>query len=132
MELHEVLAERVAAWRSDRYRCDYPAIGEILEFAVENEDESQQFPASGSLRYLRAPQLRALETYWHLRLVEDTPHIADLYERFFPQVSDRLTALGLDQPAIKDVVLNETYAGLLNRIETDDAFVRQHRLAGPL
>jgi type III restriction enzyme len=85
---------------------------------------------NGSSRYLREPQIRALETYWYLRLVEDTPHVAELYERLFPLVADRLTALGLDHPAIKDLALNEGYAGLLGRIQTDDSFVRQHRLEG--
>src|SRR5439155_2887693 len=32
--------------------------------------------------------------------------------------------------AIKDIVLNETYEGLLSRIQTDGAFVRQYRLQG--
>jgi hypothetical protein len=31
---------------------------------------------------------------------------------------------------VKDLVLNEGYAGLVARIGTDDAFVRQHRLEG--
>ena len=33
---------------------------------------------AGGPRFLRAPQLRALETYWYLRLVEGTPHVLDL------------------------------------------------------
>ena len=90
-ELHQVLAERVTGWRTAGYPHDrFPAIAEILLHA-RMED--------GSPRYLREPQIRALESYWYLRLVEGTPHIADLYERCFPQVSDRLAALGLDQPA---------------------------------
>ena len=121
-ELHQVLAERVTGWRTAGYPHDrFPAIAEIFLHA-RNED--------GSPRYLREPQIRALETYWYLRLVEETPHVADLYERFFAQVSDRLTALGLDQPAIRDLALNEGYSGLVYRIRTDDAFVRQHRLEG--
>jgi type III restriction enzyme len=56
--LYQVLAERVDAWRDANYPCDdYPAIREILEFAVEDGD-------TGHLRYLRRAQLRALETYW--------------------------------------------------------------------
>jgi len=121
-ELHQVLAERVIGWRTAGYPHErLPAIAEILLHA-RNED--------GFSRYLREPQIRALETYWYLLLVEGTPHIADLYERCFQQVSDRLTALGLDQPAIKDLALSEGFAGLLARIRTDDAFVRQHRLEG--
>jgi type III restriction enzyme len=36
------------------------------------------------LRYLRRAQFRALETYWYLRLVLNTPRIGDLYTLLFP------------------------------------------------
>ena len=49
------------------------------------------------------PKLRAVETYWYLRLVEGTPHIADLYRDLFQSTTDRLAALGLDAPALKDI-----------------------------
>ncbi|MEX2314726.1 MAG: hypothetical protein WD628_03345 [Thermomicrobiales bacterium] len=98
-----------------------PAIGEILSFALEGEPPSQ-------LRYLRAAQLRALETYWYLRLVEGTPRIPELYERRFTGVPDRLTALGLDKPALKDIALDLGYQGLIAKIATDDALAKTHRL----
>ena len=45
--LFQALAERVDAWRTAHYDCpDYPAIREILEFAMED-------PTTGQLRYLR-------------------------------------------------------------------------------
>ena len=32
--LYEVIQDRVAAWRTDRYACSsYPTIGEILDYA---------------------------------------------------------------------------------------------------
>lgn len=121
-ELHQVLAERVSGWRTTAYpHGRFPAIAEILLHA-RNEDSSS--------RYLREPQIRALETYWYLRLVEATPHVADLYERLFPEVADRLAALDLDKPDILRIALNEGYAGLLARIQADDDFVRRHRLEG--
>lgn len=81
-ELHEILAERIAGWRAAGYRHDaYPTIAEILHYA-RRED--------GTPRYLREPQIRALETYWYLRLVERTPRIGELYERVFETTSDRL------------------------------------------
>ena len=82
-ELHEVLAERVSAWRADGYPSRYPAVAEILRFAIDGEDTASPWPLSGHLRFLRAAQLRALETNWYLRLVERTPHIGVLYERLF-------------------------------------------------
>ena len=50
-------------------------------------------------------QLRALETYWYLRLVKGTPHIFDLYQEFFPAKDDpdaMLKALGIPDAAFKE------------------------------
>lgn len=67
--LYQALSQRVDAWRTANYPCDeFPAIREILEFALEEGD-------SGQLRYLRRAQLRALETYWYLRLVWRHPKV---------------------------------------------------------
>lgn len=121
-ELHEILAERVAGWRAAGYPHDaHPAIGEILAYA-RSED--------GTSRYLREPQIRALETYWYLRLAERTPRIGELYERLIPRPMDRLKSLGLDAAELTEIVVNETYEGLLQRIGTDDDLVRRHRLEG--
>lgn len=123
MELHVALAGRVRAWRDAGYpHDDYPAIAEILGYAVDGEGPD------APLRYLRAAQLRALETYWYLRLVERTPRIADLYERMFDRTAERMTALALDRPELTALALDVGYAGLLERIRTDDEFVRAHRL----
>ena len=128
-ELHEALAARVAAWREDGYPHDaFPAAGEILQYAIQGEEPDAPFPQSGELRFLRAPQLRALEAYWYLRLVEGTPHIADLYRRLFPSTAERLAALSLDAPVLKDLALDIGYDGLIERIRTDDGFAREHRL----
>ena len=87
--LFQALAERVDAWRTARYDCpDFPAIREILDFAIED-------PATGQLRYLRHAQFRALETYWYLRLVLNTPRIPDLYATLFPKPKERREAMGL-------------------------------------
>ena len=51
--LYQALVARVDNWRAENYPCpDYPAIREILEFAIEDGE-------SGQLRYLRRAQLRA-------------------------------------------------------------------------
>lgn len=85
-ELHEILAERVAGWRASGYAHDaHPAIAEILHFA-RHED--------GVPRYLREPQIRALETYWYLRLEEGTARIENLYLGLF-QGREVLQALGI-------------------------------------
>jgi hypothetical protein len=61
--LYEVLGRRVDRWRAEGCPVeDAPAIAEIFEWASD--------PDTGATRYLRRPQLRALETYWYLRLVD--------------------------------------------------------------
>jgi len=119
--LYELIQQNVAAWREDDYPTgDYPAIAEILDYAT--------LPEGGGLRFLRKAQLRALETYWYLRLVEETPHIFDLYQRYYPRPLDLLAALGLDRDEIKDFVLNEGLDTLWECIRTDGEFVKAHKL----
>ena len=120
--LFQALSARVDVWRKDRYVCpDYPAIGEILDFALED-------PATQQLRYLRRAQLRALETYWYLRLVLHTPRIPDLYTELFPKPKDRREAMGLTSRDIVDMIADEGLDAVLQRLQTDNAFVRKHGL----
>jgi hypothetical protein len=130
MELHEALAIKVEEWRARGYPSDIPALAEVLEYAVEGVEPGSAWPATGQLRYLRAAQLRALETWWYLRAIERTPHVTDIYRRLFPSVSDRLKAFGLDDQQLVAIALDAGYDGLLERIRTDDGSVRGHRL-GP-
>lgn len=119
--LHQILTERVQTWREAGYPCeDFPVLAEILEH--------QTAPETGELRFLRRPQLRALEMYWYLRLVENTPHIFDLYKRFFPRRRELREALGLIAETIRDFVEDEGIEALWERIKTDDAFVRDFKL----
>ncbi|MDP1165850.1 hypothetical protein, partial [Klebsiella pneumoniae] len=79
----------VATWRDGGYQCtEYPVIAEILNFATTEN-------GGGELRYLRRAQFRALETYWYLRLAQDTPTIPQLYEKLFPKLGERLAAMGV-------------------------------------
>ncbi len=119
--LHQVLGQRVDQWRADGYPSpDYPAVAEIFEWARDDE--------TGSLRFLRRPQLRALETYWYLRLIEKTPHVFDLYQRLFPSPPDLMAALGLTSPALMRQIVGQPLEPLWDRIKIDDAFVREHHL----
>ncbi|ODT04200.1 MAG: hypothetical protein ABS52_05985 [Gemmatimonadetes bacterium SCN 70-22] len=119
--LHEKLASAVAAWRQAGYPCaDYPAIGELFDWARE--------PGTGQLRFLRTPQLRALETYWYLRLIEKTPHVFELYQRLYTKSSELRAALGLTASEIRDLVEDEGMPALWDRIRIDDQFVRDFKL----
>ena len=122
MHLYQKIAERVDEWRKQGYPCaDYPAVGEILDWGRD--------PETGSLRFLRPPQLRAVETYWYLRLVEKTAHISDLYEKFFDPAEDTdayLSALGITLPIFK--ACNYNVNKLMTRLKTDDDFVAAHKM----
>ncbi len=120
--LFQALARRVDNWRAANYPCqDHPAIREILEFAVEDDN-------SGQLRYLRKAQLRALETYWYLRLVLGTPEIPKLYETLFPSHRERREAMGLTSHDLLELIADEGLDAFLARLKTDDALVRRHKL----
>ena len=117
MHLYEALALKVLDWKQQSYACEqYPTIGEILDWAAD--------PESDGFR-LRAAQLRALETYWYIRLQEHTPHVFDLYDRIFQSKVDLLGALGISNGAFKEVDFDTDV--LWNNIKTDDEFVRRHR-----
>ncbi len=120
--LYQRLTPRVGRWRDDEYACEaYPAIAEILAWS--------RLAETGELRFLRKPQLRALETYWYLRLVEKTPHVFELYRRLFPLNSELLAALGLEHTAIQQVIIDGGgLAALWARIKGDDDFVREFKL----
>ena len=124
--LYELIQRNVAAWREGGYQTeDYPAIAEILDYAT--------LPQGGGLRFLRKAQLRALETYWYLRLVEGTPHIFDLYQRYYPQSLELLKALGMDTEEIKNALINDLMSGggadaFWDRVRTDGEFVKAHKL----
>jgi type III restriction enzyme len=118
--LYEALKIKVNEWRTGGYsHAEYSSIAEILEWASD--------PGGSGFR-LRPPQQRALETYWYLRLVEETPHIAELYRRLFSRESDFLTALGLNHQDIRTYALDYGTDAVIQRIQTEDQFVRQFRL----
>lgn len=120
--LFALLQKRVAAWRDSGYPSEkFSAIGEILAWAATSDD-------GRSLRFLRRPQVLALETYWYLRLVENTPHVFDLYRRIYSKQSELLSSLGLESEEIRAIVLDDGIEALWNRIRDDDAFVRDFKL----
>ncbi len=118
MQLYQILAQRVDLWRQEGYpHADYPVIAEILEWSANPE---------GSGFRLRPPQVRALETYWYLRLMEGTPHIFDLYRRFFPRKADLISALGIPEIAFQQA--DYDLDALWDLIKPDDGFVRSFHL----
>jgi type III restriction enzyme len=117
-KLHQVISEKVRHWRETDYPANgFPAIAEVLEYQVDKE--------SGIRRFLRAPQLNALETYWYLRLVEKTPHIFDLYRSSFQKKAELINALGISQAAFE--IAEYEIDIVLDRLRTDDDFVKAYK-----
>ena len=84
------LVADVARWRAAGYPAgDYSLIGEILRFQQTGESDS------GELRFLRTAQFAALETYWYLRLVKNTPPIMDLYRDYCRKPHEFINGLGV-------------------------------------
>ncbi len=116
--LHQRLQTATAQWAAAGYpHAQYRAIGEILTWA--------QAPEVGDFR-LRPPQLRALTTYWYLRLVLDTPHILDLYQQLFPTPNDWQAALGVPLAAWQ--ATGEDRARFVTALRQDDEFVARYKL----
>lgn len=121
MQLPQLLAEKVSAWRAAGYPQEqYPAIAEILDWLSGR--------GAGQPRFLRIPQVRALETYWYLRLVEGTPGIFDLYQQLISSKVELRKTLGLNSEAVREHAEEHGFDALIEHIRNDDAFVKQHRL----
>lgn len=115
--LHQHLAEHVSLWRTSGFRHEQTAIAEILTWAHAPE---------GVGFTLRPPQVRALETYWYLRLVKDTPRILDLYRNCFPRKQELLDALGAHLPGRSRQIEEQTrrYEVREEAVETALALVK--------
>lgn len=118
---YRLLARQTENWSADDYASDYRAISEIMDWACD--------PETGAFRFLRQPQFQALKVYWYLRLVEKTPKIFELYQRFFSE-SEILEPFGLAQPSVYRFLLDNKgdYEALWDRVRTDDEFVRSYKL----
>lgn len=120
MQLYDALALHVTKWRDNKYPQEkYPAIAEILEWARNPDVSAFQ---------LRAPQLQALETYWYLRLIQNTPHVLDLYKQVFTRNTERLNALGMSHPDLIGYAVDYGFEELIKKIGEDDTFVKQYKL----
>ena len=119
--LFEQLSQHSGEWRKQGFPHDeFPLMAEVLNWAASPDGAGWQ---------LRQPQLRALETYWYLRLVEQTPRIFDLYKQHFPPQEDKavfLKAIGVSESAFQKA--NFDLDRLWKSIRSDDAFVREFRL----
>lgn len=126
MTLNEIYKKTIKKWRENNYQSDFPLIKEIFEHNLLNTENQ-------SLIYLRKAQFEALETYWYLRLVENTPRVFDLYKKYF-QGEDLLDALNirLSEGDLRKILFSNGGAieTVFKKIKEDDDFVRKHRFEG--
>jgi type III restriction enzyme len=120
------LKEKVIKWREEGYPCNYPALSEIFNYSLYEDESGNQI-----LRYLRKAQFEALETYWYLRVVEKTPHIFDLYNRLYDNPKEMFSALGitLTSEIWQEIALSGKGPNyIIEKIKTDDDFVKKNKL----
>ncbi|MDI6642021.1 MAG: restriction endonuclease subunit R, partial [Elusimicrobiota bacterium] len=122
MSLYNVLKSKTIEWRRNNYPSDYPTISEIMNFNLD--------PETGNLRFLRKAQFEALETYWYLRLIEKTPHIFDLYKRFFDDPVELFKSLNISisQEDLIKIMSKGGVDSIFEKVKEDDGFVRDYRL----
>lgn len=120
-----ILKEKVTKWRNENYPSSYSTIEEIFSFNfIESNGQIN------ALRYLRKPQIEALETYWYLRLVENTPKVFELYNKLFTDNDELFKALGIELSAEiwKKIALSGKGANwLLDKIKSDNNFVKKNK-----
>lgn len=122
MTLHNILKLKVQEWRKNNYQSAFPTISDILGFNLDTE--------TGNLRFLRKAQFEALETYWYLRLIEGTPHIFDLYKKFYDDPIELFKALNI-AISQEDLIKTMSRGGIdsiFEKIKTDDEFTKVYRL----
>jgi type III restriction enzyme len=119
------LTLKVQEWRNAGYPSPNPVISEILDFNISESETGEK-----SLRYLRRAQFEALETYWYLRLVEETPKVFELYRTLYADPVALFEALGIEL-SIEDNIRLLSAGGpnaVLDKIRTDDDFVKSYKL----
>jgi len=120
------LKEKVIKWREEGYPCNYPALSEIFNYNLYEDESGNQI-----LRYLRKAQFETLETYWYLRVVEKTPHIFDLYNKLYDNPKEMFSALGitLTSEIWQEIALSGKGPNyIIEKIKTDDDFVKKNKL----
>jgi type III restriction enzyme len=124
MHLHQAIANEVTEWRAGDFAVEeFPAIAEILEHQVVVNDAGTR-----ESRFLRAPQMDALNTYWWLRLCAGTPHVLELYQRAFSTKKELLESLALKTAGITDFLMDNDIEALWEKIRTSESFVAEHKL----
>ena len=120
--LYEDLKQSALEWRQSGYACDgYPMIGEILAYQMERREDIL------TPKFLREPQLLALEVYWYIRLILQTPHVIDLYKHYYAKnKKDFSDALKI--PLSRDAWEWASIDKVIEKVKTDLNWVKKERI----
>ncbi len=121
--LFDSLKQSVTEWRKSGYACkDYPLIGEILSWQKETREDD-----FATFKFLREPQFLALEVYWYVRLKLETPHVIDLYKKYYGNdKKDFFDVLGVS--ISRDALEWAEIDGVIERVKNDGDFVKEKRI----
>ena len=112
--LFESLKASAAEWRQEGYPCEeFPLIGEILSFHTGERHS-----------FLREPQILALEVYWYVRLVLNTPHTIDLYRHYYGH-EKKLFCQAIGIRMHKDALDYVEIDDIIKRTKDDPDFVQE-------
>jgi type III restriction enzyme len=118
LSLPKTLKDKVSAWRASNYTSEYSAIGEILNYAYDQN-------------FLRKAQFEALELYWYLRIVQKTPKISELYSKLFSGDDVLLLkaiGISLSQDDLVRLLPSGGVPRIFDAIKSDDDFVKERHL----
>ena len=117
--LSKKLGEKVHEWRKTGYKSDFPELSEILRFQKDED---------GNFRYLRKAQFEAIEAYFYLRIIENTPHIFEFYKDNFKN-SELREMFGISaNDEILEIIEEGGKNALFDKIKTDKDFVKKYSL----
>ena len=122
MSLYNILKTKVLEWQKNNYQSDFQTISEIFEFNYNSETKNFNF--------LRKAQLEALQTYWYLRLIENTPHIFDLYNKIYNDPEELFKALNIiiSQGDLIKIMSKGGIGSIFEKIKDDNNFVKNYKL----
>ncbi len=125
LTLTKALESEVEKWRTKNYYSVFSWISEILNFNIVSSETN-----GTSFRFLRKAQFEALETYWYLRLVENTPHIFELYKKYFQNPVELFKALSLNisQEDLLQIMGKGGISSIFEEIKNNDEFVKKYKL----
>ncbi len=120
--IYEKIKEEASIWRKSNYECNYPELAEIFSYIKQQA-------------YLRRAQIEALEHYWYVRVVLDTPGIESLYRNFYGGL-DLLEIFGLPSKEFTGLsnlpleIQKTAIDEIIKKIRSDDEFIKRYKLEG--